>query len=179
MPGGEILFSGRRVRKIGLDGRLSVVAGTGYITNVPPRDNAPATATSWVALGLERDLQGNLYYATYGNVVQVDPQGILRRVAGTEDGLCGLSGDGGPAREAQLCQPWDVAVDRDGNIWVADSRADEATHKGSVVVKFAPDGRVLMTLGKAGVSGSGPDLFDQPTDVVTAPARGIPPAVCT
>src|SRR5512138_1090320 len=34
--------------------------------------------------------------------------------------------------------PHGIHVDGDGNIWVADSRADEATHKGSVVVKFDP-----------------------------------------
>jgi DNA-binding beta-propeller fold protein YncE len=39
---------------------------------------------------------------------------------------------------------------------------------GHQVIKFSPDGRELMRLGKAGVSGSGPDLFDQPNDVVVA-----------
>ena len=47
--------------------------------------------------------------------------------------------------------------------------AGNAPGKGHQVFKFSPDGKVLMTLGKAGVSGSGPDLFDQPTDVVVAP----------
>ena len=45
--------------------------------------------------------------------------------------------------------------------------------KGHQVFKFDPDGRVLMTLGKAGVSGSGPDLFDQPTDVAIGPNGDI------
>src|SRR5204863_2269501 len=40
------------------------------------------------------------------------------------------------------------------------------------VFKFDKDGAVLMTLGKAGVSGSGPDTFDQPTDVVVSPENG-------
>src|SRR4029453_12761884 len=43
-----------------------------------------------------------------------------------------------------------------------------AVGKGHQVFKLSPTGKVLMTLGKAGVSGSGPDLFDQPTDVVIA-----------
>src|SRR5947208_3759849 len=59
--------------------------------------------------------------------------------------------------------PHGIHVDRDGNIWVADSRADEATHKGSVVVKFAPDGKVLMTLGKPGVKGNPPAALTEPT----------------
>src|SRR5918994_1918997 len=63
--------------------------------------------------------------------------------------------------------PHGATVDRDNNLWVTDARGENG--KGHQVFKFAPDGRVLMTLGKAGVSGSGPELFDQPTDVVVTP----------
>jgi len=59
--------------------------------------------------------------------------------------------------------PHGATVDRDGNLWVTDARGENG--KGQQVFKFSPDGRVLMTLGKAGVSGAGADLFDQPTDV--------------
>jgi len=67
--------------------------------------------------------------------------------------------------------PHGATVDRDGNLWVTDAGGDGA--KGHQVFKFSPDGAVLMTLGKAGVSGSGSDLFDQPTDVVVAPSGEI------
>ena len=67
--------------------------------------------------------------------------------------------------------PHGATVDRDGNLWVTDARGEAG--KGHQVFKFSPDGKVLMTLGKAGVSGSGPDLFDQPTDVVVAPNGDI------
>jgi DNA-binding beta-propeller fold protein YncE len=67
--------------------------------------------------------------------------------------------------------PHGATVDRDGNLWVTDAGGDGG--KGHQVFKFSPDGAVLMTLGKAGVSGSGPDLFDQPTDVVVAPSGDI------
>lgn len=63
--------------------------------------------------------------------------------------------------------PHGATVDHDGNLWVADAGAGDG--QGHQVFKFGPDGTVLMTLGQAGVSGSGPDLFDQPTDVVVAP----------
>src|SRR2546430_7978606 len=62
--------------------------------------------------------------------------------------------------------PHGATVDRGGNLWVTDARGENG--KGHQVFKFSPDGRVLMTLGTAGVSGSGPDAFDQPTDVVVA-----------
>ena len=73
--------------------------------------------------------------------------------------------------------PHGLDVDRDGNVWVTDAVAENRTPKGDkrgqIVVKFSPEGKVLMTLGKAGVSGSGPDLFDQPTDVLVAPSGDI------
>jgi sugar lactone lactonase YvrE len=67
--------------------------------------------------------------------------------------------------------PHGATVDRDGNLWVTDARGENG--KGHQVFKFNPQGKVLMTLGKAGVSGSGPELFDQPTDVVTSPTGDI------
>ena len=77
--------------------------------------------------------------------------------------------------------PHGIHVDRDGNVWVTDSRAaspDELAKfpgeakKGSVVVKFSPEGRVLMTLGQPGVKGNPPNALTEPTDVVTDPGNG-------
>ena len=67
--------------------------------------------------------------------------------------------------------PHGGTVDRAGNLWITDARGEGG--KGHQVFKFSPEGRVLMTLGKAGVAGSGPALFDQPTDVVIAPSGDI------
>ena len=62
--------------------------------------------------------------------------------------------------------PHGVFVDKDGNIWVTDNSGKE--EKGQQVIKFSPDGKVLMRLGKAGVAGDGPDTFNQPDGVVIA-----------
>ena len=67
--------------------------------------------------------------------------------------------------------PHGGTVDRDGNLWITDARGEGG--KGHQVFKFSPDGKVLMTLGTAGVAGAGPGLFDQPTDVVVAPNGDI------
>src|SRR6187401_1806934 len=67
--------------------------------------------------------------------------------------------------------PHGATVDGQGNLWVTDARGEAA--KGHQVFKFSPDGKVLMTLGKAGVSGAGAGLFDQPTDVLVAPSGDI------
>jgi streptogramin lyase len=67
--------------------------------------------------------------------------------------------------------PHGIHVDRDGNVWVTDGQGKDG--KGHVVVKFNPDGKVLMTLGKPGIAGDGPDTFNMPSDVATAPNGDI------
>lgn len=65
--------------------------------------------------------------------------------------------------------PHGLHVDQDGNVWVTDSSGDAEQTKGHQVFKFSPEGEILMTLGTAGVAGSGPDHFNQPCDVITTP----------
>ena len=67
--------------------------------------------------------------------------------------------------------PHKLTIDRDGNIWVADNGITQG--KGQQVTKFDKDGKVLLTLGKAGVAGPGLDTFDQPTEVAIAPNGDI------
>lgn len=74
--------------------------------------------------------------------------------------------------------PHGIHVDNQGNVWVTDGVPPGAanpatTGKGHIVVKFSPEGKVLLTLGKAGVPGDGPDTFNQPSDVITAPNGDI------
>jgi sugar lactone lactonase YvrE len=73
--------------------------------------------------------------------------------------------------EGMFIFPHGICVDKDGNIWVTDGQAKDG--KGHQVFKFSPDGKVLMTLGKAGVAGDGPDTFNQPNDVAIAPNGDI------
>ena len=63
--------------------------------------------------------------------------------------------------------PHGLFADRDGNVWVTDGRGGNG--KGHTVIKFSSDGKVLMTLGKPGVAGDGPDTFNVPSDVLVAP----------
>jgi DNA-binding beta-propeller fold protein YncE len=70
-----------------------------------------------------------------------------------------------------LLFPHGLTVDRDGNVWVTDGLGKDG--KGHQVFKFSPDGKVLMTLGKAGVAGSGPDEFNAPSAVAIAPNGDI------
>jgi sugar lactone lactonase YvrE len=62
--------------------------------------------------------------------------------------------------------PHGITADRDGNIWVTDG--DGKDGKGHQVFKFSPKGKVLLTLGKAGVAGDGEDTFNRPSAVAIA-----------
>jgi hypothetical protein len=62
--------------------------------------------------------------------------------------------------------PHKISIDHDGNLWVADNGIKDG--KGQQVFKFNQDGKILLTLGKAGVAGPGTDTFDQPTEVAIA-----------
>ena len=68
--------------------------------------------------------------------------------------------------------PHGMAIDKDGNIYVTDAvapnRAPKGDKRGGIVVKFSPEGKVLMTLGTPGESGGGPDHFTSPSDVAVA-----------
>ncbi len=55
-----------------------------------------------------------------------------------------------------------VRVDHEKNIWIIDVGAH-------VVLKANPQARVTMVLGRKGISGTGPNSFNQPTDIAVAP----------
>ncbi len=73
--------------------------------------------------------------------------------------------------EGMFIFPHGIAVDKAGNIWLTDGQG--ANGIGHQVFKFSPEGKVLMTLGKAGVAGDGPDTFNQPNAVAIAPNGDI------
>jgi len=75
-------------------------------------------------------------------------------------------------------------IDNDGNLWATDVNDQETilgmsarnaagVIMGQEVLKLSPEGKVLMTLGKEGVAGTGPDGFDRPTGVAVAPSGDI------
>jgi streptogramin lyase len=70
-----------------------------------------------------------------------------------------------------FASPHGLYADRDGNVWATDFRDKDG--KGHTVTKFSPDGKVLMTLGKAGVKGDGQDTFNAPSNVLVAPNGDI------
>ncbi len=128
---------------------ITTVAGNGFPTF--SGDGGPATSASLndpsgVAVD---DLTGNLFIADEGNarVRGVDSTtGIITTVAG--NGFPTFSGDGGLATSASLNRPRGVAVDRAGNLFIADEfnhrirRVDRAT---GIITTVAGDGRAFFT----------------------------------
>jgi DNA-binding beta-propeller fold protein YncE len=72
-----------------------------------------------------------------------------------------------------MVTPHGLHVDAQGNVWVTDFAGNAAGTKGHQVHKFSPRGELLMSLGTAGKAGSGPNQFNQPNDVITAPDGSI------
>lgn len=107
-----------RIRKVDTSGKISTVAGVGtigYSGDGGPAASAQLGSPSGVAL----DAGGNLYIAdTFnGRIRKVNTSGEIITVAG--GGNTGV-GDGGPAIGAELVAPWGIAVDVNGNLYIAD-----------------------------------------------------------
>jgi len=116
----------------------------------------------------------------YGNTsaVHVDARGtvwVADKCAGTtctgrtEDPILSFDSSGRLLRSfgsGLFVFPHGIYVDDQGNVWVTDGQGAEG--KGHQVFKFSPEGKVLLTLGTAGVAGTTPATFNQPSDVVVA-----------
>ena len=116
--------------------------------------------------------------------VEIDPAGHLWVFHRCFDGNC-IGRDDVPAvlkydpsgtlvdswGEGLFVWPHGFFLDADGNIWTTDAQGENG--KGHQVIKFSPDGQVLMTIGTAGVAGAGEDTFDGPADVAVAPNGDI------
>jgi sugar lactone lactonase YvrE len=121
-------FVNHRIRKVSPDGIITTVAGsgpTGPAKGASTGDGGLATEARlkgpW---GLALDRSGNLFVSEAGSgetgyrVRKVSPAGIITTVAGSD--APGFSGDGGPATQARLSAPAGIAVDMEGNLFIAD-----------------------------------------------------------
>jgi NHL repeat-containing protein len=137
-----------RVRKVGLDGIIHTVAGTG--TPGYSGDDGPALqAHLYQPWGLAIDREGRLLIADAGNhcIRRVSRDGAITTVAGT--GTAGFGGDGGPATAAPLSFPAHIAVDAQGSLFIADGH----NHR---IRKVAPDGTITTLVGEGGTADPAP-----------------------
>jgi N-acetylneuraminic acid mutarotase len=115
-------------------------------------DGGPATSAEIsAAWGLAFDAAGNLYIADGGNNdvrKVIAATGIIETVAGNQ--TLGYGGDGGPATSAELNAPWGLAVDRLGNLFIADSQNSRIRRVDALT-------GVITTVAGNGVRGYGGD----------------------
>lgn len=161
-PKGERLYAcdldNRRVRAVDLKtGVVTTVAGNGQ--KGVPQDGAQAAQAPLVdPRAIAVDSKGNLYICERGGhaLRVVDPSGKIRTVAGT--GKAGLSGDGGPALQAQMNGPKHLSCDLEDNVLIADTE----TH---TIRRYSPkDGKITRVAGTgkkgAGGVGGAPDQVE-------------------
>ena len=98
-------------------GKIVLVAGGGEGGDGSPALEAKLNSP----FGVDFDSKGNLYFVEMlGNRVRkIDPKGILTTIAG--DGKKGFSGDGGPAKAAEVDGPHSLAVAKNGDIYISDT----------------------------------------------------------
>ncbi len=152
---GNIFFSDADaclIWKVDTNGIMTVVAGSG--TNGFAGDRGAATnAQLSIPMGIALDTNGNLFIADFDNqrVRKVDTNGIITTVAGNGysylydyQSYGGFSGDGGVATNAELNQPYAVAVDGSGNLFISDAANNRVRKVDTtgIITTFAGNGYV-------------------------------------
>ena len=168
---GRTLYLGdgeRRANQGSIDNIIDTIAGIGL-----PRsggDGGPATAAGlrfpW---GLAIAADGSFYIADRDNsrIRRVSADGIITTVAGS--GVRGFAGDGGPATQAQLSLPEDVAIAPDGSVYVADWENQR-------IRRISPDG-IITTAAGSGPIGSSQGSFGGDGGPATQARLNVPRGV--
>ena len=159
-----------RIRKVNPAGIVSALAGGGTAGR---GDGGPAAKAQLSSpRGVAVDGSGNVYIADSGDsrVRKVSTDGTITTVAGGGSPTTGV-GDGGPAVGAKLSQPYGIAVDRSGNIFIADAGA-------ACIRKVGVDG-VITTVAGGGKADRGDGglavnaTFSRPTGVAVDAAGNV------
>jgi trimeric autotransporter adhesin len=165
--------SDMRIRRVDTSGNMSTFAGTGIICNGPLfvcGDGGPATSANLdMPSGVIADTLGNLYIAdTRDQRVRVVTNGIINNFAGTGKHCpqpTNNCGDGGPALQSNLFNPWGLALDKAQNLYIADE-LDNRVRKVIVATKQINS---VIGSGVQGFSGDGgaprTAALDQPKGV--------------
>lgn len=116
----------RRVRRVGPDGIIATVAGSGRnaaaggctVVGITPVNATSACLEE--PFGVTAMADGTVYFTDVqlNQIFRVTTNGFIRVVAG--DGVCGNTGDGGPAATARLCKPEGIAHGPDGALYFSD-----------------------------------------------------------
>jgi trimeric autotransporter adhesin len=131
-----------KVRKVDAGGTITTFAGTGV--RGFSGDGGRATAAKLISpYGLAVDGKGNVYIADRGDhrVRKVSPGGTITTFAGTGESANDGDGDGGPATSARIQQPQALAVDGNGNVYIAAGGSVRMVNPRGTITTFAGGGR--------------------------------------
>ena len=160
-------------------GRLILIVGMGAgfafpQASYPPPNDAPnpyKTVTNWAQMpdGRKWGSTAGVTVGPDGNIWAYDRCGANSCADSDLDPILEFNTSGKLLKhfgKGLFVQPHGLTVDKDGNVWVTDDQSKDG--KGLQVFKFSPDGKVLLTLGKKGEAGQGPDIFGAPTSAIVA-----------
>jgi sugar lactone lactonase YvrE len=159
-------YNNWRVRKIGIDGIVTTVAGKG----VPGfcGDGGTALLACLAPFGVTVDSAGSVLIADSWNnrVRKVDASGMISTIAGSSpmSAACKLTGNDGPATKACVLTPSAVAVAADGALFVAEAA-------GARIRRL--DVGAALTLGKRSVTGGCEQLLVKISLAAPAPPAGV------
>jgi sugar lactone lactonase YvrE len=156
------------IRKIAANGVVSTLAGAAG--NHGSADGTGGATRFWAPFGIAVDGADNVYVADTANntIRKISPAGAVITLAG----LAGHPGSNdGKGNTARFRNPWGVAVDGRGNVFVADMSND-------TIRKITPAGGVSTVAGQAGiignVNGDGPGAqFNNPFAIAVDNADNI------
>jgi uncharacterized protein (TIGR03437 family) len=137
-----------RIRQVTTGSNIYTVVGSG-VAQFSGDQGSPINASINGPQGIAFDSAGAMYIADTGNHrIRKVSAGVITTIAGT--GVAGFSGDGGPAVNAQLNYPKDVAVDAAGDVFIVDSYNFR-------IRMITPDGNIqtIAGSGRSGYSGDG------------------------
>ncbi|MYK66250.1 MAG: hypothetical protein F4022_07240, partial [Gemmatimonadetes bacterium] len=107
-----------------------------------------------------------------GNIWVAERCGANTCVGSDVDPILLFDTDGNLLRSfggGMIAWPHGIDVDHEGNVWVTDAWQRGATTTGHSVLKFSPEGELLMTIGTPGEAGDPPNHLTRPSDVLVAP----------
>jgi sugar lactone lactonase YvrE len=151
------------IRRIAPDGVITTVAGNNR--GAYAGDGGPATSASLNSpYGIAFDSAGAMYIADRSNhrIRKVAPDGTISTYLGV--GSSSFRGDGGPAAQAGISEPYAVAVDSAGNLYVADNGNRR-------IRKAAPNGGTVSTI--AGNGNLSPVADGGPANATPTTAHGV------
>lgn len=146
--GNLYIGEGFGIRRVSTDGTITNMIGNlrpGIAADGRTAIKAQQVDPSWLVV----DSSGNVYSPGVAqDVRRISPAGMVSTVAG--GGTRGYAGDGGPATSAQLSRPYGLALDRNGNLYIADPW-------NANIRKVSPSGTITTIAGNGdrGSSGDG------------------------